>query len=137
MHWKKKDYNPDWQFRDDVIFGNESDEKRKEYYWGGIRRFEGLDYKSLCLLLGMGFADPEETQNFAPSIREIVTFMMKYPAFTAHGYTVSPDRCDYRVSIEGVDGSAAEHDSQMLEDFMELFGEADELDVDDLYCWFD
>ena len=139
MWWEKKDYNPDWQFRDDVIFGIEPEEKRKEAYkWGGIRHFNGLNYKSLCILIGTGFADPEERQNESPSIREIAAFMMKYPAFTAHGYTVSFDRDDYRISIEGVDGSEAElNNVQMIKDFIELFGNADELNADNLYCWFD
>lgn len=102
-----------------------------------ILRYEGLNVEGLRLLLEKGFADPEERQNCAPPIQDIYDFMCQHPGFTAHGYIVTPNRADYRVSIEGVE--CCDYDSSDAEAFSALFHDADDFVVEDgnLYCWYD
>lgn len=127
-------YNKDWEKRDKLIFGEANIEK---YKWGGIYHFEKMDVDTLKALLDEKFADPEGQQNCAPCIKDIYDFMVDHPNFVAHGYAVSPERDDYRVSIEGVDGTYVEKDMETIKDFTDLFRYADEFSLDDLWCWFD
>ena len=108
------------------------------HYMGGCHRFKGLTLKQLNLLLDEGFIDPEEQHNSAPSTIEFKAFLEAYPNTTAHGYIISPDRGDYRISIEGVEYSG-EVSKEMMLDFIEMFRFADDLNINDdsLYCWFD
>jgi hypothetical protein len=109
-----------------------------ENYGGGIRRFEGLTYDALHQLFNDGFVDPSETQNDSPEAQEFLSFLKGHKEnFTAHGYVVSVDREDYRLSIEGVRGEAPS--KQDIIDFISLFKSADELDVanDYVYAWYD
>lgn len=129
-------YNKDWETRDKLIFG----ETDKSKYMGGCRSFSGLDYRTLCALLEEKFIDPQEAQNNSPTTEEIMSFMKAYPDFTAHGYVVSIDRDDYRITIEGVDGRDYAHSNapkELLRDFFDLFRYADEFDIRNLYCWYD
>ena len=122
--------------RDLAIFG---EGYMREKYMGGVRRFERLPYYVLEGLIEDGFADPNETQNYSPCIYEFLMFMKKHPMFMAHGYTVSPYRDDYRVTIEGVryDGDVMDLDKETIVDFVELARGADELDIRCPYCWWD
>ena len=107
-------------------------------YWGGCCRFEGLTLDRLNLLFDERFIDPEERQNNAPSTLEFKSFLEAYPETTVHGYIVSPERDDYRVSIEGAEYNG-EVSKEMAMDFVEMFRFADDFTVSDncLYCWFD
>lgn len=102
-----------------------------------LKYYSGLNVEGLELLLKEGFADPEERQNCAPSIQDIYEFMQQCPGFTAHGYIVTPDRNDYRVSIEGVE--CGDYSMSDLKLFASLFHDADDFTVEDgyLYCWYD
>ena len=62
--------------------------------------------------------------------------MKQYPTYTAHGYTVSADRDDYRVSIEGIEKGEPAATAEELQDYMALFRWADEFDSSTMYCWF-
>ena len=127
-------YNKDWETRDKLIFGKAD----KSRYMGGCRRFSGVNYRTLCTLLEEKFIDPQEAQNNSPTTEEIMSFMKEYPDFTAHGYVVSIDRDDYRVTIEGVDGSNyASPSMELLTDFINLFRYADDFDIHSLCCWYD
>lgn len=94
-------------------------------YIGGIKRFNGLHIKDVEYLMDViGAADPDDRQNEAPSIQELVDFASNYADdydITFRGYVVSPDREDYRMSIDGIriysdtDIAAQDHD-----DFMDL-----------------
>ncbi len=128
------EYNKDWEKRDELISGEADIEK---YRWGGIYHFKEMNVDTLKALLDEHFADPEEQQNDAPCIKDIYDFMVDHPGFTAYGYVVSPERHDYRVSIEGVDGTYAEKDMETIKDFTDLFRYADEFDIENLYCWYD
>ena len=107
-------------------------------YLGGCCGFEGLNLNQLNLLLNEGFIDPEEQQNCAPNTAEFKEFLEAYPDVTVHGYIISPDRTDYRVTIEGI-SYKGEVSTEMRQSFIEMFKFADEFDIEDdsLYCWFD
>ena len=76
-------------------------------YIGGVKHFTHLPLEILELLVIEGHAQPEERQNDAPSIRELLTFSKQMKdkgyTFTFSGYTTSKERDDYRVSIDAVD----------------------------------
>ena len=107
-------------------------------YMGGCYRFEGLTLDQLNLLLDEGFIDPEERQNDAPTTIEFKSFLEAYPDATIHGYIISPNRDDYRISIEGAEYNG-DVSKEMMIDFIEMFRFADDFTVSDncLYCWFD
>ena len=107
-------------------------------YMGGCCRFEGLTLSQLNLLLDEGFIDPEERQNCAPNTTEFKSFLEAYPDATVHGYIITPDRCDCRISIEGAEYNG-EVSKEMMVDFVEMFRFADDFTINDdcLYCWFD
>lgn len=130
-----KKLNPDIKTRDEIIFG---EYKPDDYKMGGIKRFDGLSIDDLQRLLAFNFADPNERQNYAPSIAKIAEFMKKYPCFTAHGYAVADWRGDYRVSIEGVECTMT-HSVEEADAFAEMFHEADEFEVspERIFCWYD
>ena len=125
---------------------NKDDNRRQEILgidvdWmerrGGTASIDNVTVEQLKLLIDEKFADPEECQNDAPSIQDIYDFMENYPEFVAHGYIVSPNRTDYRVSLEGVKLERKPTPDE-LQDFTTLFRHADTFDiVDGCYCWFD
>lgn len=121
--------------RDQIIFGQDYD---KDKYSGGLRRFGRINGEDLHKLLNCGFADPEEQQNSAPTIGEISKFLDDHPNFWAHGYVISPERDDHRVSLEGVE-CGSDYDLSDVQDFFSLFNYPDEVTVDKtgMYCWFD
>lgn len=136
-------YNRDVKFRDSMFHWNERmDEIYKRYNPNyeenyDVRYFDQLDAETLEKLIDLGFADPKESQNEAPCIGEFLDWMRKNPDYKAHGYVVSIDRDDYRVSIEGVDGCAKSPEA--LKSFVNMFHNADEFDVQDDYqrAWYD
>ena len=120
--------------RDKIIFGSYN----KKTYSGGIRRFDGITKDQLKLLLDKKFINPDEKQNACPSVSQIYEFMTKYPDYQAHGYAVSPEREDYRVSLEGVMKNGPSESKEEMHDFTKLFRNADEFQMNDkMYCWFD
>lgn len=125
--------NKDIVTRDTMIFGSFDREK----YMGGVRKFSNLPCSVLMNLVTEDFADPEETQNNSPTIREFIEFMKKYAGYTAHGYVVIDTRDDYRVSVEGIDKGGDADSIEELKEFVKLCRWADDLDVDTMYCWYD
>lgn len=107
---------------------------------GGIMRIECITIDQMRELIDNDFLDLEEKQNFAPRIKYIYEFMKKYPDFEAHGYAVSPNRDDYRVSIEGV-RLKRKATKEEYKEFRLLFEAADEISAINgeagLFCWFD
>ena len=133
MQYDYPQLNQDEATRDTLIFG----EHDPQAYSGGIRRFEGLSLNKLKKLLELKFIDPEERQNYSPTTAEILRFMKRYPAYKAHGYVVTIDRSDYRVTLEGVSKEDFADSDKELMDFTELFKHADEFDPVYMYCWYD
>lgn len=130
-------FNTDIETGDKIIFGSYNPTVYGSH--GGMtKRFGGLDLDTLQILHEHNFLSLNECQNYSPSIGKIMEFMEKNIGFTAHGYTVSNKRDDYRVSIEGVEKTHSITEADM-EAFRELFGDADEFECGEnrLYCWYD
>lgn len=108
---------------------------RKRY---DTKNFEGVTALQLRALLESNFSDEEDAQNDSPTYREFLEFMEAHPGVTAHGYIVTPDREDCRVSIEGIEYEGA-YTMEWLKDFAFLCRHADEFKIDEngFYCWYD
>lgn len=128
--------NGNQQRRDFLIFGDKELE-----YSGGTERFQGLTLGIIEVLASEGFLDPNEQQNEAPTIRELVEFMGKYPnePLTAHGYTVHSRRNDYRVSFEGLQYMGTNPPEELRDAFSDFLHYADEFRCNskELFAWFD
>lgn len=126
--------------REHILFGRDYD--RDNYRLGGISYFKEASPKVIRELISVGFADPEEAQNSSPTIREFLEFIESQPDpenWYLHGYSVSPEREDVRVSIEGI-GSYGPVASENLADFVMENRFADTLDImpdHKVYCWYD
>ena len=128
------DYNKDVKTRDEIIFGSYD----PKAYFGGLRYFKGMSGGTLRYLVTNKFTSMQERQNASPTIEELLDFLERHPGYTAHGYAVSIDRGDYRVTVEGLAKKEPEQDRDTLVEFVELNRFADELDISDrMYCWYD
>lgn len=108
-----------------------------KYLSGGTESFDNLDVDTLRLLIEEGYADPEMNQNDSHTTNEFYEFMLKHPDIKAHGYAVSPDRDDYRMTIEGLSGEPT-NDMETVADFIKLCRWADACSIEDgLYSWWD
>lgn len=123
--------------RDQIIFGENYDAKK---YGGGLRRFDELTLEQIDCLEDESILDLSGSQNDSPSAGEIIQFLRnrKTDGWYAHGYCISPDRPDFRVTIEGV-GKKTKPSKQDIIDFTTMFRFADEFDIrsDGLWCWYD
>lgn len=123
--------------RDPIIFGEPYNPQK---YLGGCRRFEQLNLEQLTQLEALGALDMDDAQNESPTISEILAFLTSRDTegWYAGGYCISPDRGDFRISIDAV-GKSTPPSRDDLIDFVKMFRYADELSIDDgsLYCWFD
>ena len=126
--------NRDEAARDTLIFGKHDP---NAYRSGGVRYFDGLSLATLQRLFAQKFIDADDKQNYAPTAGQILEFMERYPEYTAHGYTVTIDRPDYRVTLEGVCKGDGADSMGELEDFINLFRDADTIDTATMSCWFD
>ena len=129
-------YNKNVELRDNMLFNGYN----PKAYRGGLRSFERLSYRELKWLVDNHFANPEDSQNWAPSIANFLKFMENHKGFYVGGYAISPDREDYRVSIDsiGCDDDILE-DKEALVDFVEMFRFADDFSIVDggANAWFD
>lgn len=141
-------FNKDWKLRDSMLHWNEHlEEIMKEYHpnWKkeakegkyDTRHYTNLDAETLEKMIELGFADPEDKQNEAPTIAEFLEWMKENPSYKAHGYVVTIKRDDYRLSVEGVDGCGK--DLEEIQRFREMFQDADEFDIyrDYQRAWYD
>lgn len=123
--------------RDQIIFGENYNEKK---YGGGLRSFEELTLPQIDRLIDLGILDMDDAQNDAPTVGEIVEFLRgrETDGWYVHGYCISPDRADFRISFEGV-GKKSAPSKQDIIDFATLFRWADEFDIGDdgVRCWYD
>ena len=127
------EYNKDQATRDKILFGR--DQGKNNYL-----RYTGLSYDDLQKLVEEKFADPEERQNDSPSILEFLGELKEFKDnVTFHGYAISLDRDDYRVSVEGFEIEGISQ-AQLIS-LMEQYRFADELTADAakgyLYTWWD
>jgi len=116
----------------------------KEYF-GGTKRFSKLPLELLELLVIEGHADPEDYQNEAPAIKDLLAFAKQMSEkgyyFFFGGYAVSPDREDYRISIDTINikyyfDNNNHLNNKILEKF---FNKADDKDLDNgsMRFWYD
>jgi len=68
---------------------------------------------------------------------KIYEFMQRYPKYKAHGYAVSDERDDYRISIEGVEKGEPHESIKEFQDYMDVFRFSDTFDYHTMFCWFD
>lgn len=110
----------------------------KDFYSLGGVMHRNFSLRQLKKLEKEGFLDPEMTQNDSPCIGDIMEFMKANPRTVATGYLVSPDRSDYRVSIEGVIIPGPLTMKEVM-DFVNMFRYADEFDLDPegARAWYD
>jgi len=105
---------------------------------GDYTTIDRFTLDQLRTLLKAGLLDPEEQQNEAPTIRELMEFMEKWPGVYAHGYTIGGERDDARVSLEGLACAEVDVTQDLLRAFVMLCRGADELDIEgDLRAWWD
>lgn len=129
-------YNKDSKLRDSML-------PNPHFNYGGdasdysLFSFDNLGAVKLGALIKLGFADPEECQNDSPTIGDILKFLKANPSCTAHGYAVSPERDDYRISVEGVEGHTG--DEQQISAFTKMFRDADDFRAQFgyQYAWYD
>ena len=80
-----------------------------------------------------------ESWNECPGVTEIfLPFLRRNPTFTAHGYVISEERDDTRVTIEGLEKDGTLTKEELI-DFAMTFRYADEFELSDDYarCWYD
>ena len=106
-------------------------------FFGGCARFVGMTYKTLKTLVDKGYADPEDNTNGSTTLGEYLEFMKEHPRFKAHGYVISNDRDDRRITVEGLE--AGKVTIKEMVEFTELDRHADEFEAIQNYCrsWWD
>lgn len=127
--------NPDHQRRDQLL-GLTVD--WAEGSGGGVAWFESLGLDALEALFAEGFVDPLDRQNAAPTAGEFLEYLRRFPAATVHGYAVSPEREDYRVSVEGLFMARQHVTFRARLRARALCRRTDAREFrGDLYCWYD
>lgn len=130
--------NADANARDMILFGKPYE---VDNYHGGIRYFNNLSLENLEKMVGLQMISPSESQQSdSPTTEDFLNFAKGHGHVTFHGYAVSPDRNDYRVTIEGVEvapDDPANSDISFVRAFFEAFRWADEFHMVPLYCWYD
>lgn len=106
-------------------------------FYGGCARFVGMTYKTLQKLVDKGYADPEDNTNGSTTLGEYLEFMKEHPRFKAHGYVISNDRDDRRITVEGLEAKRVTIKEMVA--FTDLDRMADEFEATQLYCrsWWD
>jgi hypothetical protein len=105
---------------------------------GGISRFKGVPPNILEKLIFHGFVHLGKW-NSCPGVQELfLPFLLRHPDFTAHGYAVSKERKDSRITIEGIECDASMTIETVI-DFANMFRQADDfaLSPSRARCWYD
>jgi hypothetical protein len=134
------DLNADVKRRDEIIFGSYNPDK----YIGGIRRCV-CGIAMIKELLAENFIDENETQNESPSVKDFLEYVsdLKTDNIEFLCYAVSDSRCDYRITIEGVDIVIPDTYYDDISIAVELFRYADEFTFEHawnnfyLHAWWD
>lgn len=133
-----------WQTerREQLIFGRNFD--RAYYAPGGLAYFDHLDVGVVRKLFEEGFFDLDRKYQGALSVEEMIRFCLENDEddekmWYFHGFAISPERIDCRVTIEGM-GSYKKPSKQGRERFYELHQNASVLSdrqEETCYCWYD
>lgn len=94
--------------------------------------------KVLDQLITNGFVEMD-AWNDCPGVAQVfLPFLRRHPSFTAHGYAVSWERGDTRITVEGIE-KAHTLAKDEINDFTSTFNGADEIQLTDNYarCWYD
>jgi hypothetical protein len=107
---------------------------------GDLRQFKRLPLEVLQKLIDGGFVDMDEW-NDCPGVDSLfLPYLEKHPSYRAHGYVISADRDDTRVTVEGIESSGPLSGADIKE-FIYTFkaAGADEIGHMNgvLGCWFD
>lgn len=126
----------DANIREQIIFGR--DYNPETYRYRGMVRFDRLDKEDARKLMELGFLDPDDCQNDSPTAKEFLEFAENHgEGWILHGYVISPERDDCRVTIEGL-CCEMELTKEELVDFVQLCRFADNFDIENgAYCWYD
>ena len=122
----------------------QQDERRREILGLDITTIEQdithVDFtvEQLDLLIKEGFLDPESSQNDSPTAQEFCEFIREHPDFVAHGYLISAEREDCRITLEGIK-STGDSIPKDRGEFVKLCRRAHEFRVESgrLYAWWD
>lgn len=124
--------------REMIIFGRPYD--RSRYVYGGCVHFDQISVTQAKELLEKGYVDPNDTQNCSPTMQEFIGYCSAEPnKWYLHGYVISPERSDCRVTFEGIGSLVPLYPEEVI-DFLKDFRYADELYADVYscaYCWYD
>ena len=102
-----------------------------------IYHFEDMDVHVAKQCVIRGWLDLNEKQNDSPTVGEIIKFMESNPSFSAHGYIVSGNREDTRISFEGVKATMTPEKHEIV-NYIDMFRTADEFDAEFPFrAWFD
>lgn len=106
-------------------------------FFGGCARFVGMTYTTLKTLVDKGYADPADNTNGSTTLGEYLEFMKEHPRFKAHGYVISNDRDDRRITVEGLEAESVTIKEMVA--FTDLDRMADEFEATQSYCrsWWD
>ena len=109
----------------------------EEGEFGGVRYFKRLPLEVLERLIDRGFVEMEPW-NECPGMEVFLPFLRRNPLFNAHGYAVSPERPDTRITIEGVEFDGSLSKAKIIDFFMTFRG-ADDMYIgpDHARCWYD
>ena len=130
--------NKNFELREKIIYGDHIPTK----YFGGCRNFS-CTREVIQELLENDFIDPKECQNDSPSVQEFFDFTEGFDDVEFECYEISPDRDDYRVTIEGIDISIPDNDHDGLSNVVDYLRYADEFDMTHtgskyfIHAWWD
>jgi hypothetical protein len=118
--------NKDYKRRDEIIFGGYWEDR---YKYGGCAN-DTIDYKQLKSLIDEDFIDMDECQNDSPTTQDFVDAISGYEDNVLFEvYAISPQRDDYRVTIEGIELTVPMTDLDQFIYFIEQFRYADEFEI--------
>lgn len=124
--------------REQLIFGRPYNPDTYIHY-GGVQHFDRISVNLAKELVRKGYLDPADTQNNSPTAQEMIDFCDDgTDIWYLHGYAVSAERPDCRVTIEGIGSAPEPITKDKLADFVAMFRDADELWCEgNLWCWYD
>jgi hypothetical protein len=108
------------------------------YGWsGGTRHIQKVPVEVIELLIRKGYLKRDENQNQSPTTDEFLRFMKQWRRYKvlAHGYEVSKERNDCRVTIEGLETDMRPGDELFDAAWLEFNHSADENGF--YYSWWD
>ncbi len=130
--------NRDYLKRDSIIFGK----YEPETYFGGCKNFH-CSYETMKKLVDENFIELNECQNYSPYTKDFMELLSPEDDVRFMAYAITPERPDYRVTIEGVDIVIPDDDFDKVSLFTESFRGADEFSLQHdgnnyyLHAWWD